>query len=249
MFSVPRYTLPPHIRCREWLWSASSLRHPLQGHRFINRDLLWIISSAYWCNRNLDILARSVRSFFYRFRYRLDKSIKIAGLFHWDVHIIFFLLLQNLNPYFQNGGQKTKMAAKNRETNITGLIIDLQSRVICRNVRCLNMYLIWPLNAILIILIWPQKSKMAAQNRKTNITWLVINLRSRVICQNVCYFYIYTNTLLYMIFMISILPPKSKMAAKDCETNIIGFIIDIQSRVKCQNLRFLNMGIKLELLS
>ena len=90
---------------------------------------------------------------------------------------------------------------------------------------------------------------MAAQNRKTNITWLVINLRSRVICQNVCFIYIYTNTLLYMIFMISILLPKSKMAAKDCETNIIGFIIDLQSRVKCQNLRFLNMGIKLELLS
>ena len=92
---------------------------------------------------------------------------------------------------------------------------------------------------------------MAAQNGETNITWLVINLRSRVICQNVCfsYIYIYTNTLLYMFFMISILPPKSKMAAKDCETNIIGFIIDLQSRVKCQNLRFLNMGIKLELLS
>ena len=87
-------------------------------------------------------LARSVRSFFYRFRYRLDKSIKIAGLFLWDVYVIFFLLLQNLNPYFQNGGQKTKMAAKNRETNITGLIIDLQSRVICQNVRYLNMYLI-----------------------------------------------------------------------------------------------------------
>ena len=136
-------------------------------------------------------LARSVRSFFYRFRYRLDKSIKIAGLFLWDVYIIFFFLLQNLNPYFQNGGQKTKMAAKNRETNITGLIIDLKSRVICQNVRCLNVYLIWPLNAILIILIWPQKSKMAAQNCKTNITWLVINLRSRVICQNVCFLYIY----------------------------------------------------------
>ena len=52
-----------------------------------------------------------------------------------------------------------------------------------------------------------------------------------------------------MIFMISIFPPKSKMAAKDCETNIIGIIIDLQSRVKCQNLCFLNMGIKLELLS
>ena len=90
---------------------------------------------------------------------------------------------------------------------------------------------------------------MAAQNRKTNITWLVINLQSQVICQNVCFLYIYTNTLLYMIFMNSILPPKSKMAAKDCETNIIGFIIDLQSRVKCQNLRFLNMGIKLEQLS
>ena len=83
------------------------------------------------------------------------------------------------------------MAAKNRETNIIGLIIDKKSRVICQNVRCLNVYLIWPLNAILIILIWPQKSKMAAQNCKTNITWLVINLRSRVICQNVCFIYIY----------------------------------------------------------
>ena len=59
-----------------------------------------------------------------------------------DVYINFFLLLQNLSPYFQNGGQKTKMAAKNRKTNITGFIIDLQSRVICQNVRCLNRYLI-----------------------------------------------------------------------------------------------------------
>ena len=46
--------------------------------------------------------------------------------------------------------------------------------------------------------------------------------------------------------MIPILPPKSKMAAKDCKTNISGFIIDLQSRVICQNLRFLNMGIKLD---
>ena len=82
------------------------------------------------------------------------------------------------------------MAAKKRKTNITGLIIDLQSRVICQNVRCLNMYLIWLLYAIFIISIWPQNSKMAAQNRKTNITELVINLRSRVICQNVCFLYI-----------------------------------------------------------
>ena len=54
----------------------------------------------------------------------------------------FFLLLQNLNPYFQNGGQKTKMAAKKRKTNITGFIIDIRSRVICQNVHCLNRYLI-----------------------------------------------------------------------------------------------------------
>ena len=85
---------------------------------------------------------------------------------------------------------------------------------------------------------------MAAQNRKTNTTGLVINLQSQVICQNVCFFNINTNTLLYMIFMISILPPKSKMAAKNCKTNISGFKIDLQSRVICQNLRFLNIGIK-----
>ena len=132
------------------------------------------------------------------------------------IHHFFFLLLQNLNPYFQNGGQKTKMAAKKRKTNITGLIIDIQSRVICQNVHCLNRYLISLQYAILISLIWPQKSKMAAQNRKTNTTGLVTNLQSQVICQNVCFLNINTNTLQYMIFMISILPPKSKMAAKNC---------------------------------
>ena len=87
-------------------------------------------------------------------------------------------------------------------------------------------------------------SKMAAQNRKTNTTGLVINLQSQVICQNVCFLNINTNTLLYIIFMISILPSKSKMAAKNYLTNINGFKIDLQSRVICQNLRFLNMGIK-----
>ena len=157
----------------------------------------------------------------------------------------FFLLLQNLNPYFQNGGQKTEMAAKKRKTNITGLIIDIRSRVICQNVHSLNRYLIWLLQyAILITSIWPQNSKMAAQNRKTITTGLVINLQSRVICQNVCFLNINANTLLYMIFMISILPPKSKMAAKNCYTNISGFKIDLQSRVICQNLCSLNMGIK-----
>ena len=55
---------------------------------------------------------------------------------------------------------------------------------------------------------------MAAQNRKTNTTGLVINLQSQVICQNVYFLNINANTLLYMIFMISILQPKSKMAAK-----------------------------------
>ena len=92
---------------------------------------------------------------------------------------------------------------------------------------------------------------MAAQNRKTSTTGLVIHLQSQVICQNiswliinVCFLNINTNTLLYMIFMISILPPKSKMAAKNCQTNIRGFKIDLQSRVICQNLRFLNKGIK-----
>ena len=97
------------------------------------------------------LLARSVRSFFL--------SILLqAGQKHQNCRVVslgcihhFFSLAAKFNPYFQNGGQKTKMAAKNRETNITGLIIDLQSRVICQNVRCLNMYLIWPLNAILII--------------------------------------------------------------------------------------------------
>ena len=55
---------------------------------------------------------------------------------------------------------------------------------------------------------------MAAQNRKTNTTGLVINLQSQVICQNVYFLNINANTLLYMIFMILILQPKSKMAAK-----------------------------------
>ena len=57
---------------------------------------------------------------------------------------------------------------------------------------------------------------MAAQNRKTNTTGLVINLQSQVICQNVYFLNINANTLLYMIFMILILQPKSKMAAKNC---------------------------------
>ena len=65
-----------------------------------------------------------------------------SGLFCCDVYINFFLLLLNLSPNFQNGGQKTKMTAKKRKTKITGLIIDLQSRVICQNVNCLNRYLI-----------------------------------------------------------------------------------------------------------
>ena len=128
--------------------------------------------------------------------------------------------------------KKQTWSPKKRKTNITGLIIDLRSRVICQNVRCLNRYLIWLQYAILIISIWPQNSKMAAQNRKTNITWLVINLQSRVICQHVCFLYRYTNRLQYMIFMISILPPKSKMAAKNCKTNINGFIIDLQCRIR-----------------
>ena len=105
---------------------------------------------------SLQLVARSVSNFLC---YRLDKSAKISGLFCWDVYIIFFLLLQNLIFYFQNGGQKTKMAAKKRKTNITGLIIDLQSRVICQNVHCLNRYLIWLQHAILIISIWPKFPK------------------------------------------------------------------------------------------
>ena len=108
------------------------------------------------------------------------------------------------------------MAAKKRKTNITGLIIDIRSRVICQNVHCLNRYLILLQYAILTTSIWPQNSKMAAQNRKTITTGHVINLQSQVICQNVCILNIDTNTLLYMIFMNSILPPKSKMAAKNC---------------------------------
>ena len=53
-------------------------------------------STSRW-HRVIFQIARSVRSFFYRFCYRLDKSIIIAGLFLWDVYIIFFLLLQNLS--------------------------------------------------------------------------------------------------------------------------------------------------------
>ena len=55
---------------------------------------------------------------------------------------------------------------------------------------------------------------MAAKNRKTNITGLIINLQSRVICQNVCLLYRYPIRLLYIILIISIWSPKSKMAAK-----------------------------------
>ena len=54
---------------------------------------------------------------------------------------------------------------------------------------------------------------MAAQNRKTNITGLVINLQSQ--CQNVCFEYYCKYTTIYD-FYDSILPPKSKMAAKNC---------------------------------
>ena len=50
---------------------------------------------------------------------------------------------------------------------------------------------------MLLISIWPQNSKMAVQTRKTNITGLVINLQSKVICQNVCFLNINANTLLY----------------------------------------------------
>ena len=149
-----------------------------------------------------------------------------------------FLLAAKFKSLFSKCRPKTKNGRqKKRKTNITGFIID----VICQNVHWLNRYLLWLLYAISIISIWPKHSKMAAKNRKANLTGLVINLQSRVMCQNVC-FYIGIQ-IDYMIFMISILPPKSKMSAKDCETNISGFIIDLQSRVICQNLRFLNIGI------
>ena len=84
------------------------------------------------------IIARTVSNFYVT---GWTKVPKFQGCFV-GMYTSFFLLLQNLNPYFQNGGQKTKMAAKKRKTNITGLIIDLQSRVICQNVHCLNRYLI-----------------------------------------------------------------------------------------------------------
>ena len=65
-----------------------------------------------------------------------------SGLFCCDVYINFFLLLQNLSPYFKNGGEKTKMAAKKRKTNINRIIIDLKSRVIYQIVHSLKRYLI-----------------------------------------------------------------------------------------------------------
>ena len=134
--------------------------------------------------------------------------------------------------------KKPKWPPKTVKPNISGLIIYLQSRVICQNVCFLYMYPIRLLYIILTISIWPPKSKMAAKNRKTNITGLIITLQSRVICQNVCFLYRYPIRLLYIILTISIWPPKSKMAAKNRKTNITGLIIDLQSRVICQNVCF-----------
>ena len=45
---------------------------------------------------------------------------------------------------------------------------------------------------------------------------------------------IYKYTTIHDFYDFDIGMLKSKMAAKDCETNMIGFIIDIRSRVKCQ---------------
>ena len=115
------------------------------------------------------------------------------------------------------------MAAKNRKTNITGLIIDLQSCVISQNVRFLYRYPIRLLYIILMISIWLPKSKMAAKNCKTNVSgFIIIDIHNRVICQNVCFLKWYKIRLLFIILIIPIWPPKSKMAAKSIN-DICGF--------------------------
>ena len=86
---------------------------------------------------------------------------------------------------------------------------------------------------------------MAAKNRKTNITGLVIDLPSRVICQNVC-FYIGIQLSTIHDFNHFHMAAKIQNGSQNCATNISGFIIDLQSRVICQNVCFINMGIKLD---
>ena len=134
---------------------------------------------------------------------------KCLFLYRHPSRLLYIILIISIWP------PKSKMATKNRKTNITGLIINLQSRVICQNVCFLYRYPICLRYIISIISIWPPKSKMATKNRKTNITGLIINLQSRVICQNVCFVYRYLIRLLYIISIISVWPPKSKMAAKN----------------------------------
>ena len=55
----------------------------------------------------------------------------------------FFTLAAKFKPLYSKWRpKKQKWAAKKRKTNITGLIIDIQSRVIYQHVHCLNRYLI-----------------------------------------------------------------------------------------------------------
>ena len=54
----------------------------------------------------------------------------------------FFSLAAKFKPLFSKWRPKNKNGRQKRKPNITGLIIDIQSRVICQNVHCLNRYLI-----------------------------------------------------------------------------------------------------------
>ena len=67
---------------------------------------------------------------------------KFQGCFV-GMYTSFFSLAAKFKPLFSKWRPKNKNGRqKKRKTNITGLIIDLQSRVICQNVHCLNRYLI-----------------------------------------------------------------------------------------------------------
>ena len=155
------------------------------------RSSIWTYYGYLMAVSWLIIIARSVRDFYVT---GWTKVPKFQGCFVW-MYTSFFSLAAKFKPLFSKWRPKNKNGRQKSITYITGLIIDIQSRVICQNVHYLNRYLIWLQYAILVTPIWPQNSKMAAQNRKTNTTGLVINLQSRVICQNVYFLNINTNTL------------------------------------------------------
>ena len=60
-----------------------------------------------------------------------------------EMYKTFFSLAAKFKPLFLKWRpKKQKWPPKKRKTNTTGLIIELQSRVICQNVHCYNRYLI-----------------------------------------------------------------------------------------------------------